>query len=227
MSILKKNTAVAAAPAPYHLDARREWNERYGDYLKQAKAWRAFGLLSLGVTAIMGGSLGYIATQTRTVPYVVQVDKLGTVLPVARADQAARADAAVIRASLARWITDIRTVSLDASAQRNNVFSAYAMIEQGDGGWTVVSEFMRDHNPFKRAQNETVEVAIQSVLPTGAETWRVEWVETVRGRNGQQISQEQWSAVMTVRLAPPTSEEKILKNPLGIYISSVSWSPRI
>src|SRR5690606_15360419 len=104
-------------------------------------------------------------SQAKTVPYVVQVDKLGTVLPVARADQAARADSTVIRATLASWIANTRTVYVDAAAEQRNILAAYALIDQNSPAFQVVNEHMRDNDPFRRAQRESVSVEVESVLP--------------------------------------------------------------
>ena len=40
------------APESPHLAARREWNERYGDYIKREAAWRTLAVGSLIVTGI-------------------------------------------------------------------------------------------------------------------------------------------------------------------------------
>ncbi|KIC55877.1 MULTISPECIES: conjugal transfer protein TrbF [Brevundimonas] len=211
---------------PY-LNGRREWTERYADHIKGKRAWMLTALGSMAVAAIACGGLGAVAAQQKTVPYIVQVDKLGAVLPVARADQASRPDQRVIRAQLADWITKIRTVSVDASAQMKNVYGAYALIDQNGPAFQVVNDHMKENDPFKRAQKETVDVEVNSVLPVGADTWRVEWTETTRGRDGQVAQSVQWQAVLNTKIVPPASEEAIFVNPLGIFVNAVSWSRRI
>lgn len=211
---------------PY-LSARREWTERYADHIKTANGWRVAALCSMATALVAVAGLGVVASQAKTVPYVVQVDKLGTVLPVARADQAARADSTVIRATLANWVSNTRTVYLDAAAEQRNIRAAYALLDQNTPAFQVVNDHMRDNDPFQRAQRESVSVEVQSVLPVGGDTWRVEWKETIRGRDGQVARQEQWSGVITTKISPPSDEATILVNPLGIYINAVSWSPRI
>jgi type IV secretion system protein VirB5 len=223
----KPNTAGKATDENPYLSARREWTERYADHIRTAHGWRlvAVGAMATALAAVVG--LGVVASQAKTVPYIVQVDKLGTVLPVARADQAARADTPIIRAQLAHWVTNIRSVYLDAAAEQRNVLAAYALLDQNAPAFQVVNEHMKTNDPFKRAQRESVSVEVQSVLPVGGDTWRVEWRETIRGRDGQVARQEQWSGVITTKINPPTDEATILVNPLGIYINAVSWSPRI
>ena len=52
-------------------------------------------------------------------PYVVQTDKLGDALAISRADIAPPADPRLIRAQLARWIADVRSVYVDVAAERD------------------------------------------------------------------------------------------------------------
>jgi len=44
---------------PY-LDGRREWNERYGSYIKQASAWRLVAILTTIVSLFAVGGVVYI-----------------------------------------------------------------------------------------------------------------------------------------------------------------------
>ncbi|PZR74835.1 MAG: conjugal transfer protein TrbF, partial [Stutzerimonas stutzeri] len=62
---------------PY-LAARNEWNERYGSYVKAVAAWRIVGVTGI-VMAVIGFTYAlYQSTQVKLVPYIVEVDKLGT-----------------------------------------------------------------------------------------------------------------------------------------------------
>src|ERR1700759_5740441 len=110
-----KRSFDAAVPDPenpqsaVYLAARREWNDRYGSYIAQAHAWRLTALASLGVAFVAVVGVVWIGAQNRVVPYVVQTDKLGDALAISRADVAAPAEPRLIRAGLARWITDVLT----------------------------------------------------------------------------------------------------------------------
>ena len=83
-------------------------------------------------------------------------------------------------------------------------------------------------NPFKRAEKETVAVQIESVMRQTPESWQVDWVETVRDRQGTvKMPPFHMRALLTVYLVPPTpatTEEQIRKNPMGIYIKDFRWS---
>lgn len=216
----------ASEPNPY-LDARREYAEEYGKLIKAAAQWRmvAVGLLLICALAVAG--MVYSASQNHYIPYVVQVDKLGTAVPAGRADQAARPDQRIIRAQLARWVSDVRSVYVDAAAQRAAIDGAYAMISRSGAGYNLLTTYYRSSSPFERAEKETVTVQVNAVLPVSGDTWRVEWTETVRGRNGEVQSTSEWQASITILISPPADETTIQRNALGIYIPEFSWTKRI
>lgn len=222
----KPKSATPNTDTNPYLSGRKEWTDRYGDLARSASGWRYACFGAIGVALFACGGLGVVSAQQKTVPYVVQVDKLGAVLPVARADQAARPDQRVIRYQLAEWISDVRRVSPDASAQTAAVYRAYSKIDQNGPAFETISEHMKSNDPFKRASKETVDVEVNSVLPVGAESWRVEWTETVRGRDGRAQEPRQWQAVLNTKIVPAANEEMLFLNPLGIYVNAVSWSPR-
>jgi type IV secretion system protein VirB5 len=211
---------------PY-LNARREWNERYGDYIAQARNWRTAAILALGTALLSSGGLVYVASQSQIVPYVVRVDKLGSALAVDRADEAARPDKPLIVAQLARWIADIRSIYADAGAQRAILKEGYAMINQRGEAYPAINEHMRARDPFERAKTETVSVEVESILPLSESTWRIEWREETRARDGSKPISQHWQATLSIAINPPSDEATLRVNPLGIYINSFNWAQRL
>ena len=61
---------------PY-LNAKTEWLERYGDYISQRRNWQIIAFLSLIIAFVCILFLGYTSTQSKLIPYVIEVDKLG------------------------------------------------------------------------------------------------------------------------------------------------------
>jgi type IV secretion system protein VirB5 len=209
-----------------YLAARREWNERYGSYIAQAHAWRLTALASLGVAFVAVVGVVWIGAENRVVPYVVQTDKLGDALAISRADVAAPADPRLIRAGLARWIEDVRTVYLDVAAERTVVTEAYAMVNRNGAAAQQLNDWFSHHDPFKRAQTEMIGVSVESVLPISGNTWRVEWREDKRGRDGMADPPAHWQATVTISINPPSNDATILVNPAGLYVDSFDWAQR-
>jgi type IV secretory pathway TrbF-like protein len=218
---------AAASPSAAYLAARQEWLERYGDYIAQARNWRMVALLALIVAGVALTSLVLLARQSRVVPYVVKVDRLGEAVAVARADAAAQPDEVIIKAQLARWLTAVRSVYVDAAAQRTLITEAYAMINRLGTAYGALNDHMRVHDPFERAKTETVAVQVESVLPIAGASWRVEWREEVRSRDGGRVASTQYQASVSMSFNPPTDEAALRLNPTGLYINSFHWAKRL
>ncbi len=84
---------------PDYLAARQEWRERYGSYIKQAKNWCVAAPPSIAIAALFGAGVVYEANRTYILPYVVEVDKPGQTVELARAVRAGAFAQPVVRTS--------------------------------------------------------------------------------------------------------------------------------
>lgn len=210
-----------------YLAARREWNERYGDYIAQANSWRLTAIAALGVAAVAVAGNVWQSSQSRVQPFVVEVNKLGDALAVQRADVAAPIPIGVIRAQLARYVQNVRAVSIDVQAERAFTNEAYAMVNKNSAALAFLNEYFAANDPFKRAASETVTAHVESVLPLpGGKTWRVEWREDTLARDGRPGFSKHWEATITVSINPPTTETGVLANPTGLFVEACSWGER-
>lgn len=215
---------------PY-LAARRTWNDHVGGVVAARRMWQMFGLLCLLIVLAAVGGIIHVGSQSKFVPYVVEVDKLGQAVAVTRAERSLPVDPRVIKAQVAAFVSNSRMVTPDVALQRKAVFQVYSMLAPNDAGTTKMNEYLNgtdDSNPFKRAATTTVSVEISAVLQQTAETWQVDWVETVRDRQGV-IKEPPYHmralvTVYTVETTPSTTEEQIRNNPMGIYVRDFSWS---
>lgn len=226
---------AAAAPAaiapqspmnPY-LEAKREWNERYGDYIKQAHHWRIIAVIC-AVAAVIGvGGVAYIGAQSKVVPYVVEVDKLGEAAAVTRADRTTTVDPRVIKAYLARFVADWRAVTVDPQAEKGAVDRVYAMLPSGSLALDKLNTYFKAHNPFTLAARQSVDVAVTNLLPISDKTWQLEWREVTRDNRGEVIGNIRMKASVIVGITPPSDERLILINPLGVYVTDLNWSQQL
>jgi type IV secretory pathway TrbF-like protein len=209
------------------LDMRRQWSESYANYIAREKAWKVTALLAIGVALVCAGGMAYLGAQNKMIPYVVAVNQLGDALPVHRADVAGKPDTRIIRAQLARWIENVRSLYQDAGAERANFTSAYSMIRKNDAAYNTLNAYFTENDPFKRAASVGASVEISTVLPISEDTWQVQWMEKVHSTKGELISATPMQANLTIALDPPTEESALLKNPMGVYITNYHWSPRL
>lgn len=224
--VSNKGVAAKGELNPY-VEARREWNERYGDYIQQAQHWRLMAIISGMVALIAVSGVAYIGAQSKVVPYVVEVDKLGTVAAVARAEHPAQVDQRVIKAYLARFVADWRTVTIDRQAQKGAIDRVYAMLPSGSVALSKVNEYFKANNPFTVSSKRSVGVAVTNLLPISERTWQVEWQETTRDTRGEIQSNVRMKASILIGITPPTDENLMLINPLGVYVTDVNWSRQL
>jgi type IV secretion system protein VirB5 len=222
MNFITKPQQPESSSAIY-IAARREWNERYGDYIAQARNWRAVAFAAIGGMCVCAAAVAWMGMHSRIEPYIVEVNKLGDALAVRRADIAPAIPQTLIRADIARWITDVRSVINDIMAERRMLREAAAMTDQSGTALPKLRDYLEANNPGTRGQTEEVGVTVQSVLPVSDRTWRVEWDEDTRHQDGAPNAVGHWNAIVTINLKPPVTDEQVLANPAGVFVESFSW----
>ena len=215
---------------PY-LAARRTWNEHVGSVVSQRQIWQVIGILSLLIALAGVGGVIAIGSQSKFIPYVVQVDTLGQTLAAGPVHAADKADQRVVQASVSEFISDARLVTPDVALQRKAVFRVYAKLSPNDPATAKMNEWLNgtdDASPFKRAAKEMASVEIKSVLAQTPDTWQVDWVETTRDRQGTvkglPVTQRALVTTYSAESTPQTTDEQLRNNPLGIYVRDFSWS---
>jgi type IV secretion system protein VirB5 len=215
---------------PY-LAARRTWNDQSAANVASRQMFQLIGVLSLLVALAGVGGMTYIGSQSKFIPYVVEVDRHGQRQAVGPADRASPVDQRVVHAAVADWISSIRLVTPDRALQRKAVFKVYSMLAPNDPAIVKTNEWLNgtaESTPFNRAATETASIEIASVIPQTPETWQVDWTETVRDRQGVKKGEPQrWRALVTVYTMPATPEttdEDMRNNPLGVHVRDFSWS---
>lgn len=208
-------------PATPYQRAAQIWDERIGSARVQAKNWRLMAFGGLGLAAGLGGALTWQSVQSRVSPYVVQVDKFGAVQAVAPAIQNYVPTDAEIAWYLARFITDVRSLSSDPVIVRRNWLEAYDYIT--DQGAIALNQYAQTNDPFEAIGQRTVSVQINSVVRMSDTSFQVKWTEQVFDRNTL-AKTERWTSILTTVSKTPTTAEVLKRNPLGLYINAFSWS---
>jgi type IV secretion system protein VirB5 len=206
-----------AAESPYYA-ARSEWNERYGSYISQTRSWRVVAIVSLCAMVLAVIGLVFIGAQSKVVPYIVEVDKIGNPVQIRRAEAVQRIDPRLIRSILAEFIVNVRSVSPDAAVNRQRLAKAYAYLTPSSPATMQLNQYFKEgNNPNQRAQTETATVEISNILPLTKDTWQIEWTETVRGRSNGATNASKMKATATLMFAIPSSDEQLLLNPMGLF----------
>ena len=207
--------------SPY-LNGREEWLERYGSYISRAAQWRAVAFFCLIITGVSITGNVIQASQTKTIPYIIEVDALGKAAVAARADTASATPKRLIQAEIAKCVSDWRTVTADVELQQKMIERlSFFMAGSAKG---VLREWYEANNPYEIAKSgKLVHVKIKGLpLPVSSDSYRVEWVETVRSHAGVLLDSHTYEATVTIQINPPTVDAVLLRNPGGVYITSLS-----
>jgi type IV secretion system protein VirB5 len=208
------------AEANPYLNARREWDERYGDALARAKNWRmaAFACLAIAGVAVLG--ITYIGAQSKIKPFVVAIDKIGNPIAMAQPVTGGAINQRIVEAQVANWLWNARSVLSDHAAQKILIDRVYTMLGSDAAGY--LNQYYSAHPPFGYVAN----VTITSVLPISGNTYQINWDEATV-KNGQPQPVQHWKANITTARDPKLADNPrvMLDNPLGLFIKNITWTP--
>ena len=209
------------APETPFQRAGQLWDERIGSARVQARNWRLVAFGCLGLTAATSGGLLWQSLQSRIVPYVVEIDRLGEARAVEPAIRDFRPTDPQVAWFLSRFVANVRSVSLDPVLMRANWLSGYDFTTKR--GAVFLGDYARSADPFGHIGERTVSVQVTSVVRASDKSFQLKWIETAFER-GAQAGVSHWTAILTLVTAPPGNADELRKNPLGIYVDAIDWS---
>ena len=201
--------------------AAQAWDDRIGSARSQAHSWR---LMAFGATALLSLSVVdnlRLRFGSHIVPYIVEVDKLGSARSVSPALADYRPTDPQIAWHLARFIENVRGRPADPIVLRQNLNAAYDFTtEQGSA---ALNDYARQADPFATLADTQVSVDVKNVVRASADSFRIAWDER-RYDHGQLSATTHWSAILTVVVRTPTDAATLSRNPLGLYVHAINWS---
>lgn len=197
------------------------WDERIGSARVQARNWRLMAFAGMALATAATGGLIWQGQRSAITPWVVEVDKLGQAQVIAPAVAGYKATDPQIAWHLARFIEQVRSIPADPVVLRQNWLAAYDYAT--DKGALALNDHARTSDPFAAVGQAQVAVDVSSVVRASPDSFRVEWVER-RYQDGQFAVAERWNAILTVVQQPPRDAEQLRKNPLGVFVHTLSWS---
>jgi len=211
-------TPVATTP---YQKAAQVWDERMGSTRVQARNWRLAALMSLGLSTVLAGGMIWMSSTSRVTPYVVEVQENGAVKAVGPASGSFAITDAQIAHQLAAFIKNTRSVSIDPVIIRQNWLSAYDFAT--DQASTTLNAYAQDNDPFSQVGSKSVTVDVTSVVRASDDSFELRWRETGY-QNGAQLGVQNFTAVLSIIIKPPTDAATLHKNPLGLYVHGLNWS---
>jgi type IV secretion system protein TrbF len=211
-------------PVTPYQRAAQIWDERIGSARVQARNWRLMALGGLFLSGSLAAGVLWQSLQSHVTPYVVEVDRLGEARALSEAEKNFRPTDPQVAWHLARFVSDVRSISLDPVVMRQNWLSAYDFVT--DRGARFLGDYARDQDPFANIGERTVSVQVTSVVRASERSFQVKWIETNFER-GNAAGTAHWTAILTIVSRPPTSAETLRKNPLGIYVDAIDWAREV
>lgn len=218
--------AEAAPLSPYH--AARWARDRHVEELEnRIRYLRALAFLLAAVCAIAVHSATALARQSRIVPYIVEVDRLGQPLAYGRVEDMPPPEERQVRGEIGRFVEAMRTVLTDPVAQnwmidRSYAFTRGAARRYVDGYFSVPR-----HNPHVLGR-EMIRLVSQVTVRRQAGTsdrWKVRWDEYEIPIRGGAAIVRPWEGTLRTALIPPEDADQLMSNWLGLYVTDVSWGP--
>src|SRR5690606_5031738 len=201
--------------------AGQAWDERIGSARVQARNWRLMAFGGLALSGSLAGGLLWQSLQSRVVPYVVEVDRLGEPRAVAPAERDHRPTDPQVAWHLARFVTEVRSVPLDPVLMRRHWLAAYDMVTER--GAAFLDTYARSADPFDGAGTRSVSVEVTRRVRASDRSFQVKWTEAAYER-GHHSGTSRWTAILGIVVRPPSSAETLRKNPLGLYVDAIDWA---
>ena len=187
-------------------NAKNVYNAKISELFSKYRFLQLITIIILLICIIYIAGIIHIGSQSKFVPYIVEVNKLGETVGGGEIRAGTILDQRIIRA---KYILYLRTVSVDSAINKANIFYKD-----------------KATNPFELGKKINREVEIVSLLEMTSNTYQLDWKEKTFDKSGVLLYIKGYRALVTVYLIPTAVEsiEDLIKNPLGIYIKYYSIS---
>jgi type IV secretion system protein TrbF len=206
----------------------------WGDLLRQRQYWILAALASLAGNVILTLAFIGLASTAKITPYIVEVNRHGTPVAFGPAERIRSVDDRIVMGEISRFIVRLRTVTSDPVILESLFSEAYAFLsEREPAAKQYLDAYFARNDPRVLARSYLRSVDVESVFrmpgsqgqKQGRGTWRIRWSErTLPVGVGGSSQEEEWEGFVTVKIDPPEDEERLRRNPVGIYITHITWA---
>jgi type IV secretory pathway TrbF-like protein len=216
----------AQTTTPAVIAARREFETVFSDLARGKRNWQLMAFAAMGLLCVREVVYQRYSAGSRITPYVVEVDRLGQAQAFGPADALKATDRRVTIAELATFIRNLRTVVPNMTAQADLTRRAYAYVTPTAATFLNSYFSAPEHDPRALGKMIARQVEVISVLQLpGTKTWKIQWIETESSVTGTTSTRTAaWEAYLATTAIPPATTETIELNPLGLYVTSMTWA---
>jgi type IV secretion system protein VirB5 len=217
-----RRVLTSAPEATPYQRAGQVWDDRMGLSLAHARNWRRIAVANLALAVFLGAGWWVQADRAVVKSFVVEVSDWGETQRITAIGGRYEPNDAQVGHALAGWIRDVRSKSIDPIVLRQNWLRAYDLLTPKAASF--LNAWAQTRDPFAEVGREAVNVEVLNVVRRSGRTFDLQWRET-RFINGQSAGSERWRALITTGVQAPRNEAELMKNPLGLKIEDVSWTP--
>ena len=204
--------------------------ERTDTFLRLAKAlrnWQLVTFLLVISNVVTVSGLAKLATSTRFVPYVVELDASGSASYLGPIEILDLPEERLIVAQLRGFLWNLRMVVDDPIAQQELVARAYSLADapvrrQLD---RYFSEPENDPRLIAPKASRAAERITILRLPRTESTFELRWTERYYARTQFSTARERsYQGLVTIERVDKLSPEALANNPLGLLITELTWT---
>jgi len=213
------------AETPYQR-AKQEFDDLIGNARLQAYHWRLAFFCTVIVLCVVVVGMIYLSSQSKIIPYIVEVDNTGSVRLVGKAQQVDyEPNIQSIKYFLSLFVKNIRSIPADQVLLKKNFLNAYHFVTTK--GRNLLNDYARNYDPFTKQKEYVISVEITNVVKMSEMSYQVQWVEQVFSKNGSMVNQNQYTGIFTITFSTPKNETVLQKNPLGLFIDFFNISKNL
>ena len=207
--------------------AKQAWDNRLGTATSQAKNWRLAFFSLFTLTVAMAAGLVILISQKRVVPILVGLDKqTGEPSVIGPAEHNIKQPGPLeVKYFLAQFIRYVRSVSLDQVVIKQNWLKAYSYLRPEAAGLLNELTQKDTNSPLNKIGKVLVTVQPLSIIQIPeTNSYQLRWKEAVFATHGTKIEEYTMLATFILEIDPPSDEQTLQENPLGIFIKSFQWN---
>ncbi len=200
---------------------RREWNDRYHNLTTARRNWQWAFWVCLLLVITQAIFMGRMALRSSIQPFIVETSQ-GMPYSIRATHPISAHDPQVVNFALNQFIINARSLIHDTAAEKNILNKVYAY----SAGKTkaFLHEYYAANDPFKSANQFSVNVQIVNSMPISKNTWQITWDESKTDLiNGKLIEKNRWMAQLHFEFGSVNSHF-LTDNPFGIYVTDLTWS---
>ena len=204
--------------------AARNWDSEMDIWKRQARFLSLIAMLGLAVGAVGVGFGVWAGVKSEYIPYLVAIDDLGRAEVLSSANFEGDVPEPVIKREIRTFIERARAIPADEEVLTRDLERLFTYVRNGSQVHSYLRRYYEaeDTNPYTRIQRQTVEVDATSVTYTGGQSWRIEWIETVRNRmTGEHLSEARMVAVVVLGDRAIVDPGSLNENPLGLIVEHI------